>query len=242
MTWTGSRIDRHPVSTFLLTLTLIPAFLSGPAFAQQTVFNVPSADVLEKGKVYVELDVSTRFQDPAQSYEPRVVVGVGHRIEVGLNVLGFNLPGATQTTIAPTFKWKPYDNQQTGWAFLVGDDLLMPVQNRAYSAGNYLWAVVSKSWSATHTRITFGGYDFSAHVVAPANRAGGQFTFEQPISKSLTAAAEWWTGNHANGYLTPGLVWKASSKVTLYFAYPLANADVSEGNHYFLFELGINPN
>ncbi|HZW96070.1 MAG TPA: hypothetical protein VFF64_24205 [Candidatus Eremiobacteraceae bacterium] len=34
--------------------------------------------------------------------------------------------------------------------------------------------------------------------LAPAQRAGGQFTFEHPINNRLTVAAEWYTGNHAS--------------------------------------------
>ena len=35
------------------------------AHAQQTIFNVPSTDVLDKGKVYVELDASLKPTDGA---------------------------------------------------------------------------------------------------------------------------------------------------------------------------------
>jgi hypothetical protein len=40
-------------------------------------------------------------------------------------------------------------------------------------------------------------------VVAPiAHRAGGQFTFEQPLNKKLILAADWFTGKHSA--LEPG--------------------------------------
>ena len=49
---------------------------------QQTIFNVPSTDVLDKGKVYGELDASLKPTDGAavpkfSSFVPRVVVGAG---------------------------------------------------------------------------------------------------------------------------------------------------------------------
>ena len=55
---------------------------------QQTIFNVPSTDVLDKGKVYVELDASLKPTDGSavskfSSFVPRVEVGAGHRVEVG---------------------------------------------------------------------------------------------------------------------------------------------------------------
>jgi len=79
-------------------------------------------------------------------------------------------------------------------------------------------------------------------VVAAANRAGGQFTIEQRVSRRLTLPAEWCTGNHAAGYVNPGAISKVTSKLTGYAAYQIGNAGVTKGNHQFLCELGYNFN
>src|SRR5678816_404462 len=156
------------------------------AHAQQTIFNVPSTDVLDKGKVYVELDASLKPTDGAlvpkfSSFVPRVVVGAGGNVEIGLNVTGNIQPGADSTTLVPTIKWKPYQGENNGWAIVVGDNLFVSVRNRAYDAGNYVYAEMSKTFKSG-TRVTFGGYDFTENVVASANRAGGQFGFERPLN------------------------------------------------------------
>ena len=124
---------------------------------------------------------------------------------------------------------------------VVGDNLFIPVRNRAYNAGNYVYAEMSKTFNQ-ETRITFGGYDFTRNVVATANRAGGQFGFEQPLNKKITFAADWFTGKHSAGYFTPGIVFKAGPKVTGYAGYSIGNQNVSGGNHFFLLELGYNFN
>jgi hypothetical protein len=214
---------------------------------QQTIFNVPSTDVLDKGKVYAELDVSAKPTDGTlvpkfSSFVPRIVVGAGSRVEVGLNVTGNIQPGADSTTLVPTIKWKPFQGKDNGWAFVVGDDLFIPVRNRSYDAGNYVYAEVSKTFQSG-TRITFGGYDFTKNVVASsANRAGGQFGFEQPLNKKITFAADWLTGSHGAGYFTPGIVFKVGPKVTGYAAYSIGNQNASNGNHFFLLEVGYNFN
>lgn len=38
--------------------------------AQQTIFNVPTTDVLDKGKVYFELDISAKPNDSAELGRP----------------------------------------------------------------------------------------------------------------------------------------------------------------------------
>jgi hypothetical protein len=214
--------------------------------AQQTIFNVPTTDVLDKGKVYGELDASFKLNDsPAvsrfSSFVPRVVVGAGGRVEVGLNITGNIQPGLDTTTLVPAIKWKFYQGKDNGLALAAGDHLFFPVRHRAYNAGNYVYAEISKTFTGG-TRLTAGGYDFTRNVVAVRNRAGGQFGFEQPVNKKLTLAADWFTGNHSAGYFTPGAVFKLSPRLTGYAGYSLGNANISRGNHFFLLELGYNFN
>jgi len=216
------------------------------AHAQQTIFNVPTTDVLDHGKVYAELDVSLKPTDSASvnkfsSFVPRVVVGAGSRIEIGLNITGNIQPGADTTTLVPAIKWKPYQGKSNGFAIVVGDHLYFPLRNRAYNAGNYVYAEISKTFKSG-TRVTVGGYDFTRSVVAVANRAGGQFGFEQPVNEKVSFAADWFSGKHAAGYFTPGLVFKVGPKVTGYAGYSIGNQNPSKGNHFFLLELGYNFN
>jgi hypothetical protein len=239
----SASLDRVLVIAISLT-----AILTAPLqlHAQQTIFNVPSTDVLDKGKVYGELDASLKATDGAlvskfSSFVPRVVVGAGNRLEIGLNITGNIQPGPDSTTLVPAIKWKPYQGKDNEWTVVAGDHLFVPVRNRAYNAGNYVYAEVSKTLKSG-TRVTFGGYDFTRNVVASANRAGGQFGFEQPINKKVTFAADWFTGKHGAGYFTPGMVFKLSPKVTGYTAYSIGNQNLSGGNHFFLLELGYNFN
>jgi hypothetical protein len=223
---------------FVSALCLLTAIES---HAQETIFNVPSGDVLDRGKVYGELDFTFRSNEGTQGYTPRVVIGAGHGLEIGLNVNGIVTPAMMQTTLSPTIKWKPYDGGGNGWAFFVGDDFFLPVQNRSYNAGNYIYAEFTKAWT-TKTRVTLGGYHFTRDVVALAQRAGGQFAIEQPVSKLLTVAADWYTGTHALGYITPGIIVKATSKLTFYGSYQIGNSSAAAGNHQLLLVLGWNFN
>jgi hypothetical protein len=209
--------------------------------AQQTVFDVPSADILDKGKVYGELDGAARPANPAATFTPRVVFGLGGNIEAGVNFDGMNTATPFEFVLSPTIKWRLWRNEASGWSFIVGDDLFFPATHRTYDSGNYAYAFSSKTWKHG-TRIGLGGYDFTRHVVAEANRAGGQFTVEQPLTSRVTLAAEWYTGSHASGYVNPGAIFKVTSKLTLYTAYQIGNSGVTSGNHQFLWELGYNFN
>ncbi|HEY6264261.1 MAG TPA: hypothetical protein VIW93_05620 [Candidatus Acidoferrum sp.] len=232
---------QRDIWSFKFLLLLLVIFSVRGAYAQQTVFDVPSADILDKGKVYFEQDGTVRVVDPYATFTPRVVVGIGHQIEVGVNFDGLSAPTVNELDISPTAKWRIWKARTSGWSFLVGDDLFLPVYQRSYDAGNYAYAFFAKEWKHG-TRISAGGYDFTRNVVATGNRAGGQFTIEQTLNKRLTLASEWYTGNSAVGYVNTGAVIKLTQKLTLYTAYQIGNTGVSAGNHQFLWEIGYNFN
>jgi hypothetical protein len=225
----------------LLFVSLAALTFNDPLAAQETVFNVPSGDVLDRGKIYSELDVTYRPSDSLKTFTPRLVVGLGGRVEVGLNINGIAAPVASQTTITPSIKWKAYDGGNDGWSFLLGDNLFVPVQNRSYDMGTWVYAQFTKSWK-TNTRATFGGYYASRDVLAPFQRAGGQFAIEQALTKRVTVATDWFTGNSGVGYLTPGLTVKVTPKLTWYITYQFGNSGVAAGNHQVLTEIGWNWN
>lgn len=241
----AAKMNSHPA----LPVVIIAAFLVllcgmySNNQAQQTVFNVPTTDVLEAEKVYVEVDISAKPVEPKfSSFVPRLVIGVGGRVEVGVNITGNIQPGVDSTTIVPAVKWKVYDGKDNGWTVAVGNNLFIPVRNKSYDIGTYAYTMIQKKFS-TGTRIGAGGYFFSKNVVAPnANRAGGQFTFEQPVTGRFGLQADWFTGKHANGYFTPGGYFKITPKLTGYGAYSIGNSNAMSGNHFLYFEVGYNFN
>jgi hypothetical protein len=227
---------------FLIFAFIFSLLLAVNGNGQQTIFNVPTTDILDKGKVYAELDVSFKPNQPRfSSFVPRVVVGTGGNVEVGLNLTGNIQPGSDSTTLVPTVKWRFYKNEDKGVALIAGTNFFIPVRNRSYNFGTYSYVAGSKT--IKKTRLTAGGYVASNNVFAPnAVRAGGQFGVEQTLNDKFTIAADWITGKHASGYFTPGVIYKPHPKVTTYWTYSIGNTGASNGNHFFLFEVGYNFN
>jgi len=225
----------------LMVVFLCLIALASSVAAQETVFNVPSGDVLDRGKIYSEFDYTYRHSDSLHTFTPRLVAGVGKRVEVGLNINGIATSIANQATITPTIKWKAYDGGDNGWSFLVGDNFFIPVQNKSYDAGTWFYAEFVKSWK-TNTRATLGGYYTSRNVFAPFQRAGGQFAIEQALTKHVAVAGDWFTGRSSAGYVTPGLIVKLTPKLTWYMTYQLGDSGITLGNHQVLAEIGWNWN
>ena len=88
---------------------LIGSLAAVPAAAQQTLFNVPSADVLEAGKVYLEEDNLWRSGRPEDTFFTlRGVIGLGEEVEAGVNLGGFVAQGRSIPTATAAVKWQPF--------------------------------------------------------------------------------------------------------------------------------------
>lgn len=90
------------------------------------------------------MDLTFRPHDFLFTATPRLVVGVGHRLEAGVNFSGPAYPDDLPLVVAPTLKWKVMANEPRGWALLLGDNLFIPVHRRTCRLGNYLYVSVSK--------------------------------------------------------------------------------------------------
>jgi hypothetical protein len=226
-------------SSRLRMAAAIAAVVTGPsavARAQQTIFNVPSADVLDPGAVYVEVDELFRPTEPSlSSTAVRGVFGVIPKVEAGVNFAGLVSPGPVVPTATLAIKLQPV--RAGGFALTAGAYGLFYLQGASQGDPSGLgYAFASYKLAATGTRVEVGGWYASAGFVYPPHRplgssAGGALaTFEQPLPwvKGLEVAADWWSGKNSIGYLSPGLIYSAGHW-TLYGAYTMKNGN-SKGN------------
>ncbi len=225
----GAERPRLAAAAFLLTL------VAAGALAQQTIFNVPSADVLEKGKTYLEEDSLWRPRDPRFAvFTVRGVWGFGARVEGGVNVGGFSTRGRSTPTATAALKWQPV--KVGSFALTTGAQGLffLPGTEDGDPAGQF-YALASYALR-TNTRVTAGGWLATAGYAAARGARGGLFALEQKVNDHLSVCADWFTGRNGIGYLTPGIV-SALGPWTVYAGYSFKNGD-SKGNA-LLIELGF---
>jgi hypothetical protein len=230
------RKDRH-WSAFVVMLPVVAGACPTSAGAQQTIFNVPSADVLDRGKLYLEGDNLWRPSEPRLAlFTGRGVVGLGSHVEAGVNLGGFTTPGRSAPTATITVKWQPWrlgpfalTTGAHGLFFLRGAGDGTPSVH-VYAHGSYT--------APTHTRLTAGAWFASSGYADAATTKGALFGFEQPASSHLNVIADWFTGKNGLGYLTPGIS-ATAGPWTLYAGYSVKNGN-SKGSA-LLIEIGVNP-
>jgi hypothetical protein len=220
-----------------LAWAILAAATASSAAGQQTLFNVPSADVLDKGKLYFETDWLWRPNAPsfAAGSPLRAVYGFGSNVEGGINSSGINTPGRSMPTAIAAAKWQPV--KVGGFALTAGAHGLFFLRGSTDGdpAGHF-YAHASYALP-TNTRITAGGWVATAGYAAPADTRGGLFALEQKVNDHLNVNADWFTGKNGLGYFTPGIA-SAWGSWTVYAGYSLKNGN-SKGNG-LLLELGFN--
>ena len=211
--------------------------LALPLSAQQTIFNVPSADVLDPGKIYLEADELFRPTDQEfSSTTVRGVVGVVPGIEAGINFGGLNAPGPVVPTATLAVKIQPV--RSGGFTLTAGGYGLFYLKgSEDGNPAGLGYGFASYRIPTLGTRIEFGGWYSSAGYAKPRSTGGALATFEQPLPwvKGLSLAADWWSGVNSIGYVSAGLI-DTFGHWTVYASYSIKNGD-SKGDGG-LIELG----
>jgi len=212
---------KHSLATGLVLL------LAAAASAQQTIFNVPSADVLDTGKLYLEEDNLWRPKDPKFAvFTGRGVYGLGSHVEAGVNIGGFTTPGRSVPAATLAVKWQPWQSGSFavttgafGLFFLRGSEDGTPGL-QGYAHASYRLP--------TRTRLTAGGWFASSGYAATDPARGALFGLEQPLGASFSFIADMYTGKSSLGYVTYG-VQPSFGPWTIYAGYSVKNGN-SKGN------------
>jgi hypothetical protein len=231
--WSARR--RHTWTVLAVAVSVGSAF-AVPARAQQTLFNVPSADVLEAGKLYFEEDDLWRPGRPGDTlFTTRAVVGLGDGVEGGVNLGGLAAEGRSAPTAVVALKWQPL---RTGpWSVTAGAFGLFYPRGRADGSPSGQ-AYAHAAWTpAEGTRITAGVWYATSGYADVAVTKGLLAGLEQRVASSLMFQADWFSGRNGIGYLTPGFALTLGRWV-VYAGYSLKNGDSHE--NAALIELGVN--
>ena len=141
----------------IFCLFILYLFTGMSALAQQTVFDVPSADVTAPKHVYVEQESQFRPYKPGQFWlgTEYLLVGVGHNTETGMVIYNVSSPESHNITLAPGFKSaipifpKKFPNAEL--KVIGGNELLVSVQGGG--VGNWSYSELSGSDSKIKNQI-----------------------------------------------------------------------------------------
>lgn len=238
------------MNTRKLTLILLASFLlfglpsHRTIVAQSTLVTIPSTDVVSARSVYLEFDFISHYASHHnggfQSYEPRAVVGVGHNVEVGVNLVSTDGYGVNQPIeIQPNIKWRFYQDEKQRVSAAVGVMLYAPITRRTgTNTFVMLYALVSKKVAGEFgPRFTGGAYALPGRVDGTGAKAGVMAGYEQPLAPRVNFVMDWSSGRNRFGYVTPGLSFATTEHSNLYTGYSIGNH--GRGNNALFAYYGI---
>ena len=237
--------NSHMKRTTLVVAGLFICILFGKnVSAQSSIVNQPSTDVVSAKKVYVEMDFITNYawqrrDQRFANYLPRAVVGVGHNVEVGVNLSYTHVPdGAEPLELQPNAKWRFYQNEAKGFAASAGCLWFVPVRHRtgADTLGQ-CYSVVSKHVSGSYgPRFTGGGYVLVGAGENEKNKSGVIAAYEQPLTKNVQFILDWASGENRLGYVAPAINVIMPHNGSLSGGYAIANR--GRGRNWFFLYYG----
>ena len=221
-------------TNFLLLVFLLS--ITSASYAQQTIFNVPSQDVLAPGTVYGEVDVPFRLDAPRYiAITPRVVAGLGYNFEGGVNLPGYINEGDKLWTAMLTIKHGQALDTTAPWTLTEGAHLYLPLTS-GRNTGVFGYIMTGYKLFGT-LRLDGGVYGATDAVTGTGkSEIGALGSIEYTIADWLTVAVDGYSGKNALSYITPGLFVGPFGKWIFYPAYQLSN--VSRDGDSYLFEVG----
>lgn len=219
------------------------------ADAQQTYFNVPSSDIVEKHKVSVQQQVS--FGESFRS-GTTFNYGLGREWEIGLNVYNLDyLPSERRFTLNDSTVQEAYGpllllNSQKAFDITKNIEVAIGGQggmNLTPRSTNrlvgYVYAHVAGSVYDEHYNWSMGVYTANSRYAGEGRRSGYQAGFDAGIFyQKVHLLGDWISGQHSLGQLIVGVEVYAGKHFPLSIGWQRANKD---GAQALVLQLTYNP-
>lgn len=216
---------------YRLILFFIILFITcSETLAQQTIFNVPSADVTEKGHIFLQQEAQFNGWDKPSAFfngTTYTAVGIGHNTEIDATLFNVGAPATQNITLGVGFKSampiaglkEKFPERE--FKLTVGSDMLFSLEGNGI--GNWTYAHLSGRVPKLNTRLT-GGVSYGTRQVFGTDTFAFIAGVEQPVTKKFSIIGDWYSGNeHWAGYLITGFSYALPKNTTLYAGYQIPN-------------------
>ncbi len=217
-------------------------FVSGVVSGQTTLFNIPTADTLQKGSWGVEGDFITKpvsYRDGGyQTYGYRVAYGLDNKTELGTNFYLTYDGDKTSAQAEFSVKRNVYRTERLGVSVSGGAVAFVPLRpQNGETTTVMVYGVGSKTVNALNGMTVTGG---AYHVFGGSDfgdRTGAIVGVNQPIVDRVSFVADWFSGKNRLGYASAGLNFAVTKRQYLTTGYSFGNS--GRGNNAFAAYYGI---
>lgn len=241
----SSKNSRHGKKYTLLALLGLTGLLSASGvWAQQTIFNVPSADVTEKQSFFYQHQSELRPWNPGKTWQMtnNLGYGIGKHTEldatfIGLDAFGGKHGWSRNSALGLGFKTSlplfPKKLEAEELKLVVGE--LIPIEFTGHSLGSWSYSELSGRIPFTKTRLT-AGVNYGTKQIFNTSQFSYMVGYEHPLTKHWMLQGDWFSGKHGQGAFIPGMVYIFKNGTMLSFGYQIPNPH-ARIHSAFIFEL-----
>ena len=234
------------IANFLNRATFVCVLLVSTVlgvYSQTTIFNIPTADTLQRGSWNLEGDLITkpvRYSEGGyQTYGYRVAYGLSNKTEVGSNFY-YTWNGVSSTGQAEfSVKRKVYENEKHGFSISAGTVLFVPLKSIGGDRASVMvYGNARKTVDALNGMTATGGvYSVFRGSREFGTRTGAMVGFVQPITRRVSFVADWFSGNNRLGYASAGVNFNITNRQYLLTGYSFGNS--GRGNNALAAYYGV---
>jgi hypothetical protein len=211
--------------------------LSKNALSQQTIFNVPSADILEKDKNFLQHESQFRSRDPekfwnATNYFAR---GIGYNTELDVTQFNLSTPSSKNVSLGIGTKTALFFDEKDPYKTKTIIGFMLPISLQSQGVGHWFYASESLVLPQTNTRIT-AGFSSTSKQISGKNANAFMAGIEQKITNDFSLIGDWYSGNHALGLAALGFGYSLPKDFTFYGGYQITNSK-QNGRNSFVIEI-----
>jgi hypothetical protein len=209
------------------------------ASAQQTIFNVPSAEVTAKKKTFLQHESQFRAKDPDQFLNTTnyFAHGIGYNTELDATLFNLASPASQNVSLGLGFKSVlPLENigmKKYQPKIIIGSQLPFSLQGEGM--GHWIYSAASITLPQTNSRFTAGISNGTKQIFGESVTCfmGG---FEQKVTNDFSLISDWYSGDHALGILAAGFSYAFPQDFTFYGGYQIPNSK-NVGRNSFVIEV-----
>jgi len=195
------------------------------AYAQQTIFNVPSAEVTPEGVLFLQHESQFRPY-PKQFWLSThySALGIGQGTELNVTLFDLNAPFTRSLDLGVGFKnvhpilVKRFPTLE--FKTILGSLVVPSLQGKG--VGNWTYVAMSGRLPKIKTRLTAGATYGTEHIFGKT-MVGFIGGVEQPLTKRFSAIMDWYSGDSSLGLLIPGVGIQATDTVQIFAGYQIPN-------------------
>lgn len=216
---------------------ILVVLISISGWCQQNLFNIPSGDITERGKVFYQHQFNL-YQHKIES-KGHFVYGLGNGWDAGVNLVGkgayftedwrlaYNSNGSNGSvypnlmgTLQKQFKLAPRLNFNFGTQ--IGYNLSNRLENKKLNNFNY---AIFTYHIGKGSRVVAGAYHGNRMFLGTGNDTGMLFGYEMKLNKRWYLMGDWVSGRNNEGVAVIGGMYNLSRRVQLCAGWLLPNTN-----------------